>query len=123
MNVLRPILLACIAWMLVVVAAGGPPVLGHAGSLPVYPHRIDSWYQGHYDSKATTAQLQVALQQGFATFFDTSDSRGVVTGWYQARLPGYSEHTVPAGTTFSGDGGLVKILPYKGKIRIALMPN
>ncbi len=122
MNVLRPILLACIAWVLVVMAAESPPVLG-AGSLPVYPNRIDSWYQGHYHSKATTAQLQVALQQGFATFFDTSDSRSAVTAWYQARLPGYSEHTVSAGTTFSGDRGLVKILPYKGKIRIALMPN
>jgi len=122
-NVRRPIQLTCIAWMLFVLAAQSAPVLGNAGSLPVYPHRTNSWYQGHYDSKATTAQLEVALTQGFATFLDTSDSRGVVIAWYKARLHGYSELTVSAGTTFSGDGGLVKILPYKGKTRIALIPT
>ena len=105
------------------MAAQSSPVLGDGGSLPVYPHRINSWYQGRYDSKATTVQLQMALKQGFATFLDTSDSRSVVTAWYKARLSGYSEHTVSAGTTFSGAGGLVKILPYKGEIRVALMPN
>ena len=123
MNVRRPIQLAYITLMLFVVAAQSPPVLGDARALPVYPHRINSWYHGRYDNKATTAQLQVALTQGFATFLDTSDSRSMVTAWYHARLSGYTEHTVSAGTTFSGDGGLVKILPYKGKIRIALMPN
>ena len=59
-NVRRPIQLTCIAWMLFVLAAQSAPVLGNAGSLPVYPHRTNSWYQGHYDSKATTAQLEVA---------------------------------------------------------------
>jgi hypothetical protein len=109
--------------MLFVVAVQIAPVLGDAGSLPVYPHRINSWYQGHYDNKATTAQLEAVLKQGFVTFLDTSDSRSVVTDWYKARLPGYSEHTVSAVTAFSGDGGLVEILPYKGKIRVALMPK
>jgi len=121
-NVLRPILLAYIAWMLIVTAAESSPVLG-AGALPIYPHRIDSWYQGHYDSNATTGQLQLVLRQGYAAFLDTPESRGAVTAWYQARLPGYSELTVPTGTTFSGGSGLVKILPYKGMIRIALIPN
>ena len=123
MSVRRAIRLPYIALLLVVMAMQSSPVLGDPGSLPVYPNRIDSWYQGRYESKATTAQLQAALKQGFATFFDTSDSRGVVTAWYEARLRGYSEHSVAAGTTFSGDAGIVKILPYKGKIRVALMPN
>lgn len=123
MNVRRSIQFAGIALTLFVMASQSSLALADGGSLPVYPHRINSWYHGRYNNKATTGQLEVALKQGFATFLDTTDSRSVVTAWYEARLTGYSEHTVSAGTTFSGGGGIVKILPYKGKIRVALMPN
>jgi hypothetical protein len=122
-NVQRPIQFAYITLMLFVVAAQSPPVLADGGSLPVYPHRIISWYHGRYDNKATTSQLQVALTQGFATFFDTPDSGKVVTAWYKARLSGYAEQVSSAGTTFRGRAGIVGVLRYKGKIRVVLQPN
>ncbi len=125
MNVRLPIQLAYITLTLfvVVVAVQSPPVLADGGSLPVYPHRINSWYHGRYDNKATTSQLQVALTQGYATFFDTPDSGSVVTAWYKARLSGYAEQVSSAGTTFRGSAGIVGVLRYKGKIRVVLQPN
>ena len=69
------------------------------------------------------ADLQKALAFGFALFIDTTDTPAMVVAWYASHLGGYAQHSESAGTQFQGADGVVNVVVYQGKTRIALIPK
>lgn len=88
------------------------------GGLPIYPNATPvglSYSDPHAEE---------ALKMGFAMFADTTDSTHTVDQWYQSNLPkSCSRHIESAGTQYKCPAGVVNIVVYKGKTRIAIIPN
>jgi hypothetical protein len=109
--------LLCGAADLLLLAA--PALAAHAdGSLPIYPNAVPAGFS------YSDPQIPKALKMGFAMFADTTDSTDKVDRWYKSNLPkSCTRHAESAGIHYQCSTGVVNVVVYKGKTRIAIVPS
>lgn len=109
---------AAFAAFIAIGSASAAQVQSHGG-LPLYPHTYQTPVERKYQ-----ALMQKTRGNQSPLFVDTNDAQHMVDLWYRSNLPASCKRRSSSrAVQYRCPNGLIDILPYHGKIRLALIPQ